>query len=177
MVTALGNTRDPNRGAWCTPKWIADLVGPWRLDPFSNPRSHIDAERACMLERGDDGLGDGKTPGSHFVRAEEAVAIADETWRVWIQPDYQVVLRAFAHYRHTRWCALLRFDPSTEWFEEIYEASSLIAVPRGRRVNFEPPPGVRASSNAYPHALYYRNAEDATPSVLRACVAWRKKSR
>lgn len=173
-VNVRGGSRQLERGSYCTPKWFADAVGPWDLDPFSNPRSHIIAAATCELERGDDGLLDKVEPGAY--RSRGGLGIASPRARVWIQPPYSIVLRAFNHYAHTRWCCLLRFDPRTEWFDAIYSAAELIAVPRGT-FNFEPPPGVKAGGgNSFPHAAYYRRAEDATPAVLRACVAWRKKS-
>jgi hypothetical protein len=97
--------------------------------------------------------------------------------RVFVNPPYSrdQVARWVAAYRHTRFCFLVRFDPSTEWFEDLYRASSLVAVPVGRRVNFEPPPGVVASSNPYPHGLFFARAEDATQELLELCIAWRKK--
>jgi hypothetical protein len=104
---------------------------------------------------------------------------ATEMAHVWLQPDYRFVLRAFNHYRHTRWIALLRFDPRPEWFDEIYEGAELVAVirhdPEGRPFGFEPPPGVTASTNTFPHALYARHAEDVPRAALRYCAAWRKK--
>jgi len=83
------------------------------------------------------------------------------------------VLRWIRAYAHTRFCFLLRFDPSTKWFAELYDVCELVAIPRGRRINFEPPPGVKASSQTFPHALFYRRYADATPAVLRACISWR----
>lgn len=168
-----GGSGEPERGTWCTPKWIAAIVGRFDLDPFSNPRSHIDADHSCQLERGDDGFGDGTT-GSYRMGGTLCRHATEHT-RVWFQPPYSIVLDAFAHYEHTRFCALLRFDPSTEWFQRIYRRSALICVPRLRRVNFEPPPGVRSSSSTVPHALYYARVGDATPAVLRACIAWRTR--
>jgi hypothetical protein len=168
-VNVRGNTNDPNRGNWCTPKWLAELIGPVDLDPCSNPRSHVQAKRRLMLANGDDGLAPDWLYSPLVVNGP----------RVFINPPYArgSVLRWYDAYKHTRWCFLLRFDPSTEWFDAVYSAAELIAVPRGRRVNFEPPPGVAASSNAIAHALYYRHAADVPPSVVRACVTWRKKNR
>lgn len=165
-----GGSKDENRGTWCTPKAWADRVGPWDVDPFSNPRSHIVSAQACMLERGDTGLAIADEPGTYRCGGEVRHA-TDET-RVFIQPPYEIVLEALAHYGHTRFCALLRFDPSTTWFAKLYRLSSLVCVTR-RRIPFEPPPGVKASAQPFPHALFYRRAEDATPAVLRACIAWR----
>jgi hypothetical protein len=163
---------DEERGTWCTPKWLAEAVGPFHLDPFSNPRSHIESAYACMLERQDDGLS-GPMKGQYWT-ALHGSRFTDDQTRVFLQPPYSVVTRAFEHYHHTRWVALLRFDPSTKWFRAMYREAALICVPR-KRVNFEPPPGVKASSNTIPHALYYRHAEDVTDAVLRACIAWRPR--
>jgi hypothetical protein len=168
-----GGSGEPERGTWCTPKWIADIVGPFDLDPFSNPRSHVVAAQSCMLERSDDGLS-GPKKGEHWI-STEGFRVATEETRVWFQPPYSVVLDAFAHYEHTRFCALLRFDPSTEWFQRLYRRTQLVCVPRLRRINFEPPPGVPSSSSTVPHALYYARIEDATPAVLRACIAWKPR--
>jgi len=173
-TNVYGKSSDKVRGTWCTPKWLAEAVGPFHLDPFSNPRSHIDAMESCMLERQDDGLG-GPVDAGQFWTALNGFGFTDAESRVFLQPPYSIVLKAFAHYRHTRWVALLRFDPSTKWFRQIYREAELVCVPR-RRVNFEPPPGVKASSNTIPHALYYRHAADATEAVLRACVAWRPRT-
>lgn len=184
-----GKSGDPARGAACTPLWLAQAVGRFDLDPFSNERSHIAADAACWLERGDDGFGDvepsDRVPGVYTTLGRTHVASAST--RTWIQPPYDIVLRAYRHYRHTAWTALLRFDPRPEWFDEIYGDAELVCVPRGtydaagNRIsttfNFELAPGLRASGNTFPHALYYRRAEDATPEVLRSCVSWRKKRR
>lgn len=174
-----GNSKDPNRGKWCTPEWLAKAVGPFDLDPFSNPHSHIVSEFACMLEDGGDGFGAG-VAGSFRVGKEETRSATERT-SVWLQPPYELgfVSRAFEHYRHTRWVALLRFDPRPKWFDPIFDSSELVCVirsdPNGDPFGFEPPPGVAESSNTFPHALYYRCAEDVTSEVLRWCIAWRKR--
>ena len=158
-----GNHLKPDRDSWCTPKWIADAIGRWDLDPCANERSHVRAGRTFSLAAGQDGL---------------ALASAvDATQRVWLNPPYSrgQVERWVRAYAHTRFCFLLRFDPSTAWFPLVYAASELVAVPVGRRVNFEPPPGVKASSNPYPHVLFFRRAEDATPAIRALCIAWRRR--
>lgn len=187
-VNGNGGSNDPLRGAYCTPKEWCDRAGPWDVDPFSNPLSHLVAATACMLERGDDGLA-GPRRGEYFVDktgnvlvpGEQARAISSRGFagvdtRVWLQPPYEIVDEAIAHYGHARFCALLRFDPSTQWFIKLYRISALVCVPRGKRIEFEPPPGVRASKNPYPHAFYFAREEDATPALLRACVSWRTNS-
>jgi hypothetical protein len=175
-TNVMGGSKDTARGAWCTPKAWAERVGAFDLDPFSNPRSHIHATRSCQLETGGNGLPDG-APGYYVTGSDERIAVthyAGATARVFLQPPYELVLEAVAHYGHTRFCALLRFDPSTQWFRRLYRLTSLVCVPR-TRIDFEPPPGVKASSNPFPHALFYRDPSDATPEVLRACIAWRTR--
>ena len=163
-----GGSGDPDRGTWCTPAWLAELIGKFDLDPCSNSRSHVRATVRRALEDGDDGLDPDWLLSPLVVNGP----------RVFVNPPYEngSVPRWIAGYAHTRFCFLLRFDPSTDWFADLYRRSELVAVPRGRRINFEPPPGVRASSNTFPHALFYRHAEDATPALLRACFAWRTRS-
>lgn len=162
---------EPDRGAWCTPAPIAKAVGPWDLDPFSNPRSHIIASVTCELERNDNGLVP-SAPGMYY-RHGHGTARADENTRTWLQPDYGYVLAAIEHYKHTQFCALLRLDPSTGWFEVLHGCSELILIPKGDRIQFEPPPGVEASSNPYPHGLFYRRASDATEEIRALCYEWR----
>jgi hypothetical protein len=169
-VNVRGGSKDPTRGTWCTPAAVAIAVGPWHVDPFSNPRSHIEAADACMLENGGDGFGDG-TPGSYRVGRGKLKRATSST-RFWGQPPYELVQRVFDHYAHTRWCFLLRFDPRTDWFKRIYRLSALVCV--FYEIEFEPPPGVpRGGGNSFPHALYYRDARDVTAAVLRMTVAWR----
>lgn len=163
---------EPNRGGWCTPKKWADAVGSWDLDAFSNGRSHIVAPDTCMLERGDDGFGDG-TPGSY--RIGDVLRTAIKSTRFWGQPEYHnaFVVRALEHYGHTRFCFLLRLDTSTGWFEQLWSISEVIMIPRGERIEFEPPPGVESSSNPYPHGFYYRSVDDVTDAIRNACFEWR----
>lgn len=128
------------RQEWCTPKWLAELIGEVDLDPCSNKRSHIRARY-----RSD-------------VTADGFKWNVAKYHDVFINPPYgpgSVIrwVRAFAHTRHR---FLLRWDPSTDWFAELYKHTTHIWHP-GERINFEPPPHIRASSNAYPHALFMRN--------------------
>ncbi len=168
-----GGSGEIARGSWCTPEDLADALGWFDLDPCSNPRSHILASSELSLENGDDGLLDGDKPGTY--RQGIIIDRASKLDRVFVNPPYAngQVIRWIRHYAHTRFCFLLRFDPSTDWFIELYRQTALVCVPRGKRTNFEPPPGVRGSSNTIPHALFYAHAEDATPAILRKCIAWR----
>lgn len=174
-VNVRGGSRDPKRGGWCTSKEHALALGRFDLDAFSNLRSHIIADTSCCPENGDDGFGDG-TPGSYYTVAG-GLQRASSTTRTFIQPPYSIVLRVLRHYMQTRWTALLRFDPRTEWFDMIYNASELVCVLR--KCEFEPPPGVpkKNGGNSFPHAIYYRNAADVTPEILAMSIAWRKRAR
>lgn len=165
---------DSDRNAWCTPRWIAEALGDFDLDPCTNERSHIRAAHACMVERGDDGLCLNGNPGDFFTRAG-GPATAETDWRVYINPPYErgAVQRFVAHYKHTRFTFLLRLDPSTDWFDELYAATAVILIPKGDRVEFEPPPGVEASKNPFPHGLFFARAADVPEALLDRCYVWR----
>lgn len=192
-VNGNGGSGDPLRGTYCTPaKWAA-AVGPWDFDPFSNPRSHIVATTSCQLERGDNGLLDPGYPGAYLIagtgdRTEPFDITSDaailaavnrgrhratESTRVWIQPPYEIVEQAITHYGHTRFCALLRFDPSTDWFAMLWPLTAVIAVPLDERLEFEAPPGIETSANPYPHAFYYADERDVTPAIRELCIVLR----
>jgi hypothetical protein len=208
-----GGTREKRRGAYCTPKYIGVAIGPFDHDGFSNPHSHIASDTACMLERGDDGFGLGAMthPGSFFIAdpngpdehaAPDPILIgelqaprrgyyrtAHKHTRFWGQPDYSDVLRAYRHYMHTRWAFLLKWDCRPEWWDLIYSAAELVAhlpnSPGKSSFEFEPPPGVKSGAgNSWPHAIYYRYAEDCPEAVIELCstslgasMVTRKKSR
>jgi hypothetical protein len=163
------------RGSWCTPALYAAAVGPFRVDPFSNERSLIRSNYACWLERGDDGFGGERRHHPGTFRYDGSFYQATEAWTVWLQPPYDIVLDAIAHYAHTRFAALLRLDTSTAWFEILYDLCDVIMVPRRDRLEFIPPPGIAASSNPFPHGLYYRHAEDVPQAVKALCFEWRTK--
>lgn len=174
-VNVRGGTRDPNRGGWCTAEPVAIAIGRVDVDPFSNPRSHIIADASCMLERGDDGFGDG-TPGSYRIAALGTFRATEDTLTFW-QPPYErgFVDRVITHYGHTRFIALLRFDPRPPWFHRLFKLSRLVGVFRGG-IEFEPPPGVNvAGGNSFPHAIFARSLDDVRPELLRKLIAWRTR--
>lgn len=177
-----GGSGEVDRGMWCTSKEWAVAVGAWDLDPFSNPRSHILSAARCMLEDGGDAFGGGKpgdsaglylTGNSHGVQPMSGRA--DELTRVWIQPPYELVAQAIAHYGHTRFCALLRWSPDVKaWFPELWRRTAVVCHPWCERMEFEPPPGVSSSGDMpYPHALYYAHEADVTDEVRARCLVWR----
>lgn len=151
-----------DRDTWCTPPWLTEPLGRFDLDPCSNERSSVRAVQSFNFERaGEDGL-----------------ELASAVWasaRVFINPPYSDVEPWIEAYKHTRFCFLLKLDTSTKWFAKLYAATELILIPR-RRVNFIPPPGVpkaQAQAQQFPHALFYRFAEDATDAVRALSWSWR----
>lgn len=169
-ISVRGASGDPARGAYCTPKYVAASLPAFDLDPFTNSRSHIRSTYACVGDHGDDGFGDGN-PGTFTIRG--VTRQATSSWRVFKQPDYTQVLACVRHYLHTRFVALLRFDPRPEWADLIGGASEWIGVlsnsPDRSSFEFEPAPGVVASSNTFPHALYARHYADVTPAMRALC--------
>jgi hypothetical protein len=168
-----GGSGETARGTWCTSADWAAAVGPWEVDPFSNPRSHVAAVRRCMLEEGGNGLLDLAVPGSYS--APPTFGRADELTRVWIQPPYELVAEAIAHYGHTRFCALLRWSPDVKaWFPALWKRTAVVCHPFCERMEFEPPPGVPSSGEMpFPHALYYAHEADVTDEVRARCIVWR----
>lgn len=157
---AGGSGEKQGRDGWCTPLWIAKLVGWVNCDPCGNSRSHISAGRVLSLENGDNGLPDG-APGTFTTGKPgyygESTYRAPPTWTVFVNPPYAAgqVIRWIRHWLHTRFIFLLRWDPSTKWFSELIGHCTHVWFPSAR-INFEPPPGVTSSSNPFPHALYLR---------------------
>lgn len=139
-----GSGTEEGRDGWCTPAWLARVIGRVDLDPCSNVRSHISAINEIFEV--EDGLG-----GSH------PWAPVPSHWRVFCNPPYVrgQVLRWVRHYRRTNFIFLLRWAPDTEWFRELWPVCWGAWFPNVR-INFEPPPGVESSSNPFPHALYLR---------------------
>ncbi len=149
-----------DRDTWCTPKWIADALGAWDLDPCSNERSHIQSARSFRFdERGEDGLA--------------LASSIDATARVFVNPPYSAVAPWIAAYGHTRFCFLLKFDPSTKWFTALMALTELVLIPQGTRIQFEAPPGVppeKSGSNQFPHALFFARAVDASDDIRAKCM-------
>ena len=77
---------------------------------------------------------------------------------IWMNPPYS---------DPARWCekametalagaivvGLLRNDPSARWFERFVMRASHVVIPVGRRIQFEPPVGVRRTSNSGTNVL------------------------
>lgn len=155
-----------DRDTWCTPKWMTDALGQWDLDPCANERSHVQAKEYFELERrGEDGL--------------VLASTVSKKSRVFLNPPYSSVRPWIDAYAHTRFCFLLKFDPSTKWFARLLELTEVVLLPRGTRVQFEAPDGVppeMAIANPFPHALFYARDEDVSDAIRELCfLPWRIK--
>jgi hypothetical protein len=161
---AGGSGKEQGRDEWCTPLWLVRLLPRVDLDPCSNMRSHVQATWLVQFKNGGNGLEKGE-PGTFRVSEHTKALTLAATAMVFCNPPYVrgQVIKWVKHYRHTRFIYLLRWDPSTDWFSELLPHCTHVWFPN-RRINFEPPPGVKASSNPFPHALYLR---DPDPAFIR----------
>jgi len=156
-----GSGTEEGRDGWCTPRWLAEVIGLVSFDPCSNVRSHISA-----------GIRIGELPGYDGLYGELGQALVGDVIytvqpkaRVFVNPPYArgQVIRWVRHYAHTNFIFLLRWAPDTVWFGELWPKCWGAWFPRkcevnpSGRINFEPPPGVETSSNPFPHALYLRS--------------------
>ena len=121
---------------WCTPKWLADLLGYWRLDPCSNQFSHIMSYARCQLD------------GEHRdVVGLDGLAYDWSGQSVFVNPPYSDPLPWCRKLRDhdAPWCALLKLDPSTRWWAAMMEANPTVA-PFRKRLTFESTPASESVS-------------------------------
>jgi hypothetical protein len=123
---------------WCTPAWLAEVLGPFDLDPCSNARSHIRACERRARERGEDGLA--------------------ERWGrrvVFVNPPYSSVLPWASKLadHDGPWVALLKLDPTTRWWATLMSAAPTVAPFRGR-IKFESGVGRDMTAN-FPSVLVW----------------------
>jgi hypothetical protein len=132
-----------DRDSWCTPAYLAAAIGRVDLDPCSNDRSHVQANRRFCGGPDDDGL----------ALASTVPASA----RTFLNTPYSrgQVIRWVRAYEHTDWMFLVRLDPSTEWWAALMAHRPALWMP-DERISFEPPPGVKASTNPFPHCILAR---------------------
>lgn len=142
------------RDAWCTPKWLAEAMGCFDLDPCSNERSHVMARTMFNAD-----IGDGLHGAPRQAKIGESVYTFDPGVRTFVNPPYSrgQVPRWVTHWIETDFTFLLRWDPSTRWFRQLLEETAVVWFPH-QRIDFDPPPGMVASSNPYPHALFMASA-------------------
>ncbi len=120
---------------WCTPKHLADALGPFDLDPCSNERSHVQARRRFSLDAGEDGLMS-RWIGSVFVNGPYSDPLP------WCK-------RLRDH--DGPWCALWKLDPTTRWWAALMESMPTVA-PFRKRIRFE---GDKSMTANFPSVLVY----------------------
>jgi hypothetical protein len=137
---------------WCTPKWLADALGPFDVDPCSNATSHIQA--TTKLTIADDGL---RSPwnGSAFVNGPYSNPLP---W----------CLRLAEHMGP--WCALWKLDPTTKWWGALMQANPTVA-PFRKRLKFE---GEQSMTANFPSVLVWNRWK---PSRELAAHLWMQEWR
>lgn len=157
LTVSVGSTDDVDRDTWCTSvNWTRRIGRVW-LDPCSNERSTVLAERSWRFDLGQDALVlarflSRRTPGPIYINPPYSRGMV---------PQF---VEAFC--RH-RFIFLVRADVSTDWWKALWPHVALECRPATRKL-FTPPPGVVDTGNVFPHSLLYARAEDATPAVLAA---------
>ena len=121
---------------WNTPKWLADALGPFDLDPCSNSASHIQAARKL----------DGATN-------DDCGILQPWSGSVFCNGPYSDPLPWCRKLRDHEgpWCALWKLDPSTKWWAALMEASPTVA-PFRKRLKFE---GEKSMTANFPSVLVY----------------------
>jgi hypothetical protein len=129
-----------DRDAWCTPSWLTAALPMVDLDPCSNSRSTVRADRTYSLERGEDGL---RLPwvGSVFVNPPYSDVLP---WALKARDSASALLTACGF--------LVNVDTSTKWWG-VLQSFLPYALFFNRRIQFEAPPGVDASMNKKPQVL------------------------
>jgi len=136
--------RESHSDAWYTPAWVLERVRvQWPdgidLDPAWHPACLVKAKTTYTAQ--DDGL-------AHRW-----------TGRVWNNPPYSspgdwvVKARASAK-KGAHVLQLVKFDPSTKWFQEVWRDASALAVFR-RRLRFVNGHGEDAGTANFPCCLIY----------------------
>lgn len=142
----------PGEGSdgWCTPAWLAELLGDFDWDPCTNDRSHIQAR--VLDYKDDDGL-----------LLWKWVDMRD--YSVFCNPPYSNVLHwAQRLVKHQGpWCALLKYDTTTAWWAELMKAKPTVA-PFRKRIKFESGQGGDTTAN-FPSVLVYANGWEPSDAL------------
>ena len=155
----VANQASGDRDSWCTPSWLTDLLPPVGLDPCSNARSTVAALKTYRLDRGEDGL---SLPwaGSVFVNPPYSDV---KPWAEKLLASSDVTAAAF----------LVNLDASTAWWRLLSKRLT-VGLFFYRRVQFSPPPGVKASTNSKPQVLLmdsgFFRLVNATPLLKHGAV-------
>lgn len=157
MIDVVTEGGGADRDSWCTPEWLTALLPKVALDPCSNARSTVNASLHISL---DPIPADGRNNHhAGFVgRWEQGDGLA-EKWTnrsVFVNPPFSDILpwaqKLAASTDITAAAFLVNVDTSTAWWKAL-----AARLPYGlffhKRLQFSPPPGVKASTNSKPQAL------------------------
>lgn len=145
MFAAEDVVVDADRDWWCTPQWLVDIVreslgGQIDFDPCSNPLSVVGA--SFTMTAAENGL---SRPWDHGLRIYCNPPYSDPT------PWAEACAAAAAN--NCRVVGCFKSDTSNMWWHRhIWEKATAVCFPK-RRVQFNPPPGVEASSPDFAVAL------------------------
>lgn len=138
---------DADSDEWCTPKSLADALGEFHLDPASNDRSHIRAQR--RYTKADDGL--------------------SKVWEgaVFLNPPYSNPLPWCERLRDHKgpWVTLVKLDPTTKWWAALMAGCSDWA-PFRSRIKFERPDKPAVTAN-FPNALVWYERRQACKLAIQ----------
>lgn len=149
------------RDGWCTPQPIVDFIceiwpGGVDFDPCSNEHSLIAAR--IELYEADDIPPDRRLWAPYLADLSAHNGLGHVPLRLWCNPPYSDILpwaTAVADAAiDVDAMMLVPLDPTTRWWRVLKESSDLLILPH-KRVNFDPPPGVKKSSNRVPSAIFY----------------------
>jgi hypothetical protein len=128
---------DGDRDAWCTPEWLTALLPEVDLDPCSNERSTVRSRARYMLPA-QDGL---RLPwfGSVFTNPPFSNILP---WADCLVTSANVTAAGF----------LVNVDTSTSWWR-LLTSRLTHGLFFYKRIPFNPPPGVKPSTNSKPQAL------------------------
>lgn len=148
------------RDGWCTPQPIVDFIceiwpGGVDFDPCSNERSLI-AARIELYEADD--IPPDRRQWSPYLTTLAKLDRGLGPLRLWCNPPYSDILPWATAVADTAIdvdaMMLVPLDPTTKWWRVLKESSDLLILPR-KRVHFDPPPGIKKSSNPKPSAIFY----------------------
>lgn len=158
MEALISSPESLDRDSWTTPQWLTDLLPYVDLDPCSNVRSTVRANRTYRLDRGEDGLA---LPwnGMCFINPPYSDVLP------WARKGIEAESIGF----------LVNADSSTAWWREMTRYCRLMFL-FAKRIQFTPPPGVRASTNSKPQALVCDEAfwDACSPELVRFGQLWRR---
>ena len=144
---------DEQSDNWCTSLALANAVGEFHLDPASNSRSHIRAQKKYCLEDGQDGL---------------ALPLEGS---VFLNPPYSNPLPWCERLRYHKspWVALVKLDPTTKWWAALMAGCSGWA-PFRSRLKFERPDKPPFTAN-FPSALVWYERRQACKLSIQLWMA------